>query len=92
MLYLCTFSNFANNVKVRVLKQDALECHNQLVEGCTNFAKNRSHLKTLGCRSVTCSKVHAEVPKMIGSTLRSPDLAFGKWHGIDWADLESVWA
>jgi len=91
MFYLYTFSNFANDIKVHVVKQEALDCHNHLVQGCTNFAKHRHHFKTLGCRSVTCSKVRAEDPKMIGKTLCSPGLVSVKRLGVHLADLDSVW-
>jgi hypothetical protein len=77
-------------MKLNALKQDAPDRHNQWYKG-VQILQNRSHLKNLGCRSVTCSKVRAEDPKMIGNTLCSPGLVFGKWHGIDWAHLETVW-
>jgi len=77
MLYLCTLSNSANNTKFHVLKQETPDSQ--------STGSMLHHLKPLGSRSVTCSKAHAEDPKMIGNTLFSLGLVFSKWLGIDWA-------
>ena len=37
----------------------------------TILQNSRSHLKTVGVRSVTNSKVHTEDPKLLGTTLQN---------------------
>jgi hypothetical protein len=39
--------------------------------------KSRSHLKTVGVRSVTNSKIHTEDPKLLGTTTKF--CCLGEW-------------